>query len=105
MEEKERTIKLQERTKKTNEKAVKKSLLKILKKTFVRKGIGKEEDKELPGKTKPESRPTNEAKGTPNPDVKSQNIEKINKPSAISQEWTPLSSENETEIKKTLHNL
>jgi len=97
MEEKERTIKLQDRTKKIEQMAGRRSLFKISKQKSVRKRNGKEEENELPGPAKPESRPTKNSLGKHNPDVKSKRIETFNKPSASSQECMSSSSEDETE--------
>ena len=58
-----------------------------MKKKFVRNRNGKEEEKELPGPTKSESKSTTKSKGKPNPDVKSQNIENFDKPSASSHSY------------------
>ena len=66
MKEQERTIKLQKRKKKIGKKAVKKPLLKIPKKIFLRKGNRKEEEEKLTDPVKPESRSTKECKGTRN---------------------------------------
>ena len=55
----------------------------------------------LPGPAKHESRSAKESKGMINPDVKSQNIENFNKPSASSQECISSSSEDETEEEET----
>ena len=68
-----------------------------MKKKFVRNRNGKEEEKELPGPTKSESKSTTKSKGKPNPDVKSQNIENFDKPSASSQECMSSSSEDRIE--------
>ena len=61
----------------------------------------KRKKKELPGPAKHESRSAKESKGMINPDVKSQNIENFNKPSASSQECISSSSEDETEEEET----
>ena len=54
---------------------------------FVKNRNGKEEIKELPGTTKTESRSTTKTKRTPNPNVKSQNIENFDKPLASSHSY------------------
>lgn len=73
------TIKIQERTQKIDEKDVKKSFLKILKKKFVKNENEKEEEKELAGSVWSQSRSVKKFQGTPYHDIKSQYIEKLNK--------------------------